>query len=388
MYNKKVIFVISAPYSYENPSLESTIAAYWVIPPPETKPNEYGRPMLMSYSVIQDSLLSPHIKDEMKKCVEYYKQENDFITFTDPYISSTTYIDKLKTTLVSKFPRDENETELWKTVRELLGVTTEEKDTLLSIPNVNKSSQLLPNLSPSVSLNSNLILPTDISNILFNSGKFQSASSLLGLPDPMAHSTLAANNMFLQTNFFKMQELLKPLSTSSPIPSCKSKIDLKSSSTASTSSPLKIPADVKNIKPPDFSMDLVGLKNKFDFSSHDYLSKINHSKEFSVTDYITTLNNSNSSKQDLSASELSITKSFSDYSLNFNKNIETGEKLSKMPKFDYDTESMLDLSISKNSSAELSAETPTDLRLSSHENEIGCLANIESEDKPLNLAGE
>lgn len=375
----------SAPYSYENPSLESTIAAYWVIPPPETKPNEYGRPMLMSYSVIQDSVLNPYIKDEMKKCVDYYKQESDFINFTDSYISSTTFIDKLKTTLISKFPRDESETELWKTIREYLGVTIEEKDTLLSIPNVSKSSTLLPNLNTPVSLSSSLMLPTDISSILFNSGKFPSASSLLGLPDPMAHSTLAANNMFLQTNFFKMQELLKPLSTSSPIPSSKPKMDLKP--TAASTSSLKIPADIKSLKPSDFSMDLMGLKNKMEFSTPDFnVAKM--SKEFSVTDYITCLNKSSFSKPEYSIPELTITKSTNDYSLNLSKSSDCGEKMAKIPKIDYGSGGMLDLSFSKNSSAEGNSDAPTDLRLSSHESQTPVVANAESDDKPLNLAGE
>lgn len=341
--------------------------------------------MLMSYSVIQDSLLTPYIKEEMRKCVDYYKQENDFINFSEPYINNTTYIDKLKTTLVSKFPRDENETDLWKSIRENLGVTIEEKDNLLSIPNVNKSSQMMPNLNTPVSLSSNLMLPSDISSILFNSGKFPSASSLLGLPDPMAHSTLAANNMFLQTNFFKMQELLKPLSTSSPI-ATKPKMDLKSTPTASSSS-LKMSADIKSLKPTDFSMDLMALKTKMDFSSLDSnVSKM--SKEFSVTDYFTSLNKSSSSKHDYSVPELTITKSLNDYSLNLSKSSESGEKMTKIPKMDYGAGSMLDLSLSKNSSTEVNSEAPTDLRLSSHENQPNDIPNNEPEEKPLNLAGE
>lgn len=339
--------------------------------------------MLMSYSVIQDSVLSPYIKDEMKKCVDYYKQENDFINFTDPYISSTTFIDKLKTTLMSKFPREESETELWKSIREYLGVTVEEKDTLLSIPNVSKSSQLLANLNTPVSLSSNLMLPTDISSILFNSGKFPSASSLLGLPDPMAHSTLAANNMFLQTNFFKMQELLKPLSTSSPIPTSKTKMDLKHAA-SSASSPLKIPADIKSLKPSDFSMDLLGLKSKMDFSTPDF----NMSKEFSVTDYITSLSKSSSSKQEYSIPDLSATKNASDYSLNLSKGNDIGEKMPKVPKIDYGVGSMLDLSFSKTPITETTSETPTDLRLAAHESTTVNVSSADAEEKPLNLAGE
>ncbi|KAH0808797.1 hypothetical protein GEV33_013995 [Tenebrio molitor] len=163
------IGIIISPYNYENNSLESSIIAYWVIPPPETKPNEYGRPMLMSYSVIQDSLITSNVKEEIKKCVEYYKKEPDFINFR----------------------------------------------------------------------------------------KFPTPSSLLGLPDPMAHSTLAANNMFLSTNLFKMQELLKPLSTSSPLPT-KTKSDQKHCTA------LKIPSDIKGITKKVTEKYLKGWNNVYE----------------------------------------------------------------------------------------------------------------------------
>jgi hypothetical protein len=35
------------------------------MPPPETKPHEYGKPMLMSYSVVQDQFLSQDALNEM-----------------------------------------------------------------------------------------------------------------------------------------------------------------------------------------------------------------------------------------------------------------------------------------------------------------------------------
>jgi hypothetical protein len=52
--------------------------------------------MLMSYSVIQDSLITSNVKEEIKKCVEYYKKEPDFINFSERYLSNSLYIDKLK----------------------------------------------------------------------------------------------------------------------------------------------------------------------------------------------------------------------------------------------------------------------------------------------------
>ncbi|XP_038207668.1 MPN domain-containing protein CG4751 [Zerene cesonia] len=68
------------------------------------------------------------------------------------------------------------------------------------------------------SVASNLMMSSaDIANALFSASKYSSAG-ILGIPDPMSKSTLAANNMFLSPSLLKMQEsLLKPLSTSSPI---------------------------------------------------------------------------------------------------------------------------------------------------------------------------
>ncbi|RZB39722.1 MPN domain-containing protein [Asbolus verrucosus] len=346
------IGIIISPYNYENSSLESSIIAYWVIPPPETKPNEYGRPMLMSYSVIQDSLITSSVKEEIKKCVEYYKKEPDFINFNERYLNNNLYIDKLKSTLISKFPRDESETVLWRFVRDTLGCHVEENDCLLSIPSISKS-QILPNLSSSLS--SNLMLPTDISSLLFNSGKFPTASSLLGLPDPMAHSTLAANNMFLSTNLFKMQELLKPLSTSSPLPA-KSKCDSKHSTS------LKIPADIKGKS--DFAADLLNLKNKLEFIAPE----INIPK----TDY---------SVSDLSVSAMKSAKqefSVPDYTLNLNKNMDLGEKPIKIPKSDFNA--TMDFSVGKSSNE--FAESATDLSILSDQ------GHATNDDKPLNLAVE
>ncbi|GLV42382.1 uncharacterized protein CBL_03119 [Carabus blaptoides fortunei] len=75
--------LICSPYNQEYTSLESAIIAYWIIPPPETKPNEYGRPMLMSYSVLQDNVLNPSIMEDLKKCADYYKNDKTFVNFAD-----------------------------------------------------------------------------------------------------------------------------------------------------------------------------------------------------------------------------------------------------------------------------------------------------------------
>lgn len=325
--------------------------AYWVIPPPETKPNEYGRPMLMSYSVVQDATFTDNIKEEMRKCVDYYKNEKDFVSFTERYTSTASYLDKLKSTLSSKFPRDSNESDIWKWIKETLGCGKEENESLLSIPNIGKSSSLLPGLGPG-GLNSNLILTSDIANVLFNSGKFPSATSLLGLPDPMAHSTLAANNMFLSTNLFKMQELLKPLSSSSPVPT-QSKTEPK------ISTPLKIPTDLKATKI-DFPTDpnILNLKNTSDYALAD-LTMPKSKTEFSASDL--SVSSVKTPKQDYSVTDLSMSsKNSTECSLDLSRSkMDMGEPSPKVPKNDYST---LDLSVSSAKSFVQSfANIPNDL---------------------------
>ncbi|XP_065164918.1 MPN domain-containing protein CG4751-like isoform X2 [Atheta coriaria] len=279
------IGIIISPYNYDNGSLESSIIAYWVIPPPENKPNEYGRPMQMSYSVTQDASLPAPVKDELAKCAAYYRKHKELIIFTEKYLNNTTFIEKLKNTLLSKLPKDENEA-LWAYVRELLDCP-QEADPVLTIPQVpqvTKSTCLPPLNAPVLNsgLNSNLMLTSDIANVLFNSGKFPSASSILGLPDPMAHSTLAANNMFLQTNMFKMQDILKPMSTSSP----------KGKETKSTT-PLKIPTDLKSFTAEFYK----NLQLETDTNSKNNAANVSDVADLSI---ISSINNSDKSETTVS----------------------------------------------------------------------------------------
>lgn len=225
-------FTFSAPYNQELNSLEAAVLCYWVVPPPETKPNEYGRPMVMTYNITKDSVLPSAAMEEMKKCVDYYQKEKTFVDFGKKYHGGTTYLEKLKTSLSSKFPRDQTDSVFWGFIKEVIGYcgedNTGEGATLLAVPSVSmKVPSSLPSLSTASSLSSNLMLSSNLANVLFQSGKFPSATSMLGLPDPMAQSTLAANNMFLSPTLFKMQDtlnLLKPLSMSTPL-SASSKSD-------------------------------------------------------------------------------------------------------------------------------------------------------------------
>lgn len=225
--------------------------------------------MLMSYSVVQDSTVTPSVMDEMKKTAEYYQKQKDCIQFKSKYQDKYTHLDKLKATLSTKFPRDQSETALWGFILDIIGCSGEDKtDSILTIPKVLPpvTSPKLTSTSPliSSSLPSNLMLTTDIASVLFQSGKFPTA--LLGLPDPLSRQTLATNNMFLTPSLFKMQETMNLLKSPSP-----SKIE-----------PSKLTNDISLIKPP-----------KIDFGSLD--PKISKDMDFL-----------NKPKTDFTASDLSI----------------------------------------------------------------------------------
>lgn len=339
---------------------------------------------------MQDATMSTLQRNELQKCVEYYKKDADFLNFSDKYYATTTFGDKLKSSLSSKFPSEQKDS-LWNHIKEWLAIMSEDKDSLISIPSVSKSSQMLMNLQPPTSLNSNLMLTSDIANVLFNSGKFPSATSLLGLPDPMAHSTLAANNMFLQSNIFKMQDLLKPLSASSPISSTKSKSELKM-----PSSHLKIPSDIKAPKV-DFPTDLniLALKNKLEYPSMD-LSASKSKSDFSLAE-LSNLSNSllNMSKDftmgkdysslgDLGAGNSKSLKS--DFTLNLSKSSasDSGERPSKVPKTDFS------LDLSQRNFLSAYSSLPSDLSMLQNPDDLStstALTDIKA-DQPLNLHTE
>lgn len=111
---------ICSPYLEDSVSLESSLSSFWVVPPPESKPHEYGKPMQMTYSVIQDQFLSQDALNEMKKCSEFYRGDQDFINFSDKYKGNITYLEKMKASLSSKFPRDQSDGLLWSVLSELV----------------------------------------------------------------------------------------------------------------------------------------------------------------------------------------------------------------------------------------------------------------------------
>lgn len=101
--------VICSPYDKDCKSLESSIQAYWVMPPPENKPHEYGKPMLMTFSLIQENILSSEVKQELQKLRDYYREAPDLIQFDTKWDNDITYTEKLKKSLSQKAPMDQIE---------------------------------------------------------------------------------------------------------------------------------------------------------------------------------------------------------------------------------------------------------------------------------------
>lgn len=284
----------------------------------------------MSYSVVQDTVLPQSAMDEMKKCAEYYKKEKTCINWSNKFQGNTTYLEKLKTTLSSKFPRDQSD--LWGYIKEIIGYTGEDvsEAPLLAVPKITTSLPGLTTTSANLnSLSSNLMLTSNIANVLFQSGKFPSATSLLGLGDPMSQATLNANNMFLSPSLFKMQDslnLLKPLSMT-PLASTSKEKPKKSH-------------DIKM----DFSNDLNALKSKMEFSIPD----LSLSKSYASDLALAGLRKMDFLASDLSISSVKPKAEFLDVSP------------PKIPKTDF---GMLDLSHKNETETENHTETEQPLNL-------------------------
>lgn len=63
MNSKKILF--SAPYNTDGSCYESNFNVFWSLPPPENRPHEYPRPMLLSYTLSQEHFLSQDTLEEI-----------------------------------------------------------------------------------------------------------------------------------------------------------------------------------------------------------------------------------------------------------------------------------------------------------------------------------
>ncbi|XP_030073197.1 MPN domain-containing protein [Microcaecilia unicolor] len=98
--------LICGPY-HNNQGVESKISPFWVMPPAEQRPNDYGIPMEVEMTYIQDNFLTSDVLHEMMLLVEFYKGAPDLVKFQDIWNKNQTYLDKLKGSLACRTPKDQ-----------------------------------------------------------------------------------------------------------------------------------------------------------------------------------------------------------------------------------------------------------------------------------------
>lgn len=99
--------LLCSPYYTGNPGPESKIAPFWVMPPPEQRPSDYGIPMDVDMAYVQDSFLTNDILHEMMLLVDFYKGAPDLVRFQEAWSPEHSYLDKLKISLASRTPKDQ-----------------------------------------------------------------------------------------------------------------------------------------------------------------------------------------------------------------------------------------------------------------------------------------
>lgn len=99
--------LICGPYNNGNQGMESKMAPFWVMPPAEQRPNDYGIPMEVEANYVQDTFLTNDVLHEMMLLVDFYKGATDMVKFQELWNEDQTYLDKLKVSLASRTPRDQ-----------------------------------------------------------------------------------------------------------------------------------------------------------------------------------------------------------------------------------------------------------------------------------------
>ncbi|NXE25380.1 MPND protein, partial [Ardeotis kori] len=116
--------LLPGPYYHGNPGVESKIAPFWVMPPPEQRPNDYGIPMDVEVAYIQDGFLTNDVLQEMMLLVEFYKGAPDLVKFQELWSQDQTYLDKLKGSLASRTPKDQSFTHVLEQIYSLLRLSS------------------------------------------------------------------------------------------------------------------------------------------------------------------------------------------------------------------------------------------------------------------------
>merc|ERR1711936_530210 len=108
--------LICAPYIPAAKTCDSSIVVYWAFPPPEGSPQDWGRPMRMSYSAITDPCLSEEVVNSVDKVINFYKKQEKQIPMCSEWREGKYYFEKIGQSLMSKFPQDQDE-QLWRYIQ-------------------------------------------------------------------------------------------------------------------------------------------------------------------------------------------------------------------------------------------------------------------------------
>ncbi|KAJ8688325.1 hypothetical protein QAD02_024120 [Eretmocerus hayati] len=113
--------LICSPYHVDSNSYESNFNVFWSMPPPENRPHEYPRPMLLSYTLTHEQYVSQDALEEIKKSIEYYKFEGG-IDFTSKFNANITYLERMKNSIMSKLPNRDKRTNAsyWDLIKEMV----------------------------------------------------------------------------------------------------------------------------------------------------------------------------------------------------------------------------------------------------------------------------
>uniref|UniRef100_A0A665US92 MPN domain-containing protein n=1 Tax=Echeneis naucrates TaxID=173247 RepID=A0A665US92_ECHNA len=99
--------IICGPYYHGNQGVASTITPFWVVPPPEQRPNDYGIPVAVEVTYVQDNFLTSDVLNEMMLLVDYYRAAPDLVQFGQYWCPDTTMMDKIKGSLSCHAPKDQ-----------------------------------------------------------------------------------------------------------------------------------------------------------------------------------------------------------------------------------------------------------------------------------------
>lgn len=106
--------LICSPYDPHNKENCSSLTAFWALPPPDSKPLEYAKPLHLFYQTTRDSFLTQDLLLEMRLLAHFYMDSEDKINFDEPYKDArpnkespvVTNWDKLKYSIKPNLPSD------------------------------------------------------------------------------------------------------------------------------------------------------------------------------------------------------------------------------------------------------------------------------------------